>query len=102
MSISWCPQPSPGLQSQQTYTPSYPSSFGTSSEIDTGSESGDSDSELDALIQEEWEESLRQMEMVISIIVIPYFGKYIGRHWAFRAYERWRTVGLGRAFFGLL
>lgn len=70
--------------------PSYPSSFGTAdSDIDSGSDSGDSgdsgdtDAELDAMVQEEWEESLRQMEVVISIIVIPYFGKWFGRQWAF-------------------
>lgn len=74
--------------------PSYPSSFGTAdSDIDSGSESGDTDAELDAMVQEEWEESLRQMEVVISIIVIPYFGKWFGRQWAFWGTSRaWPTV----------
>lgn len=53
------------------------------------------------MVQEEWEESLRQMEVVISIIVIPYFGKWFGRQWAFWAYERYQRIGLGRTFFGL-
>lgn len=98
--------------------PSYPSSFGTAdSDVDSGSDSGDTDAELDAIVQEEWEESLRQMEVVISIIVIPYFGKWFGRQWAFwgtsrrqqcmieltsrAAYERYQQIGLGRTFFGL-
>lgn len=102
--------------------PSYPSSFGTAdSDIDSGSDSADTDAELDAMVQEEWEESLRQMEVVISIIVIPYFGKWFGRQWAFWgtsssssssamielsncqriAYERYQRIGLGRTFFGL-
>lgn len=36
-----------------------------------------------ALIQEEWEESLRQMEVVMSIIIMPFFGKWFGRQWAY-------------------
>lgn len=92
-----CTHPHPRLYTQPTMSvpwrkhtthpptpPSYPSSFGTAdSDIDSGSDSGDTDAELDAMVQEEWEESLRQMEVVISIIVIPYFGKWFGRQWAF-------------------
>lgn len=78
--------------------PSYPSSFGTAdSDIDSGSESGDTDAELDAMVQEEWEESLRQMEVVISIIVIPYFGKWFGRQWAFWGTSRARPTMHDRA-----
>jgi hypothetical protein len=36
-----------------------------------------------ALIQEEWEESLRQIESVISVILLPFFGKWYGRRVAF-------------------
>ena len=35
------------------------------------------------MIQEEWEESLRQMEVVISIVLIPFFAKWYGRRGAF-------------------
>lgn len=35
------------------------------------------------MIQEEWEESLRQMEVVLSIIIMPFFGKWYGRRWAY-------------------
>lgn len=35
------------------------------------------------MIQAEWEESLRQMEMVLSIVIIPFFGKWWGRKWAY-------------------
>jgi hypothetical protein len=36
-----------------------------------------------ALIQEEWEESLRQIETVLSVIILPFFGKWYGRRVAF-------------------
>jgi hypothetical protein len=35
------------------------------------------------MIQEEWEESLRQLETVLSIIVLPFFGKWYGRQAAY-------------------
>lgn len=35
------------------------------------------------MIQEEWEESLRQMEVVFSIIVLPFFGKWYGRRFSY-------------------
>ncbi|ODN79610.1 hypothetical protein L202_03553 [Cryptococcus amylolentus CBS 6039] len=103
MPIPWHPPPSGPSQPPHPSPPSYPSSFGTDSDIDSGSDiSSDDESELDAMIQEEWEESLRQFEVVVSIVVIPYFGKWFGRKWAFWAYERYQTIGIGKAFFGLL
>lgn len=36
-----------------------------------------------ALIQEEWEESMAQIEMVISVILMPVLGKWMGRRTAF-------------------
>jgi hypothetical protein len=35
------------------------------------------------MIQEEWEESLRQLEMVLSIVVVPFFGKWYGRRFSY-------------------
>jgi hypothetical protein len=71
------------------------------------------------MIQAEWEESLRQMEMILSIVIIPFFGKWWGRKWAYwgesalasrlvrvfatdlAAFDRYSHVGLGKAFFGI-
>lgn len=52
------------------------------------SESEDDDSDLDseeehAMIQEEWEESLKQMEIVFSVILIPFFGRWYGRQFGY-------------------
>lgn len=55
-----------------------PSSISSS----TSSTSYDSDAE-EARVQAEWQESVRQMEMLLSIVVLPMFGKYMGRRWMF-------------------
>lgn len=33
--------------------------------------------------QEEWETSLQQLEMVLTMVIVPYVGKYIGRKFAY-------------------
>jgi hypothetical protein len=58
---------------------SYPSSESSSSAASSSASSDDDRDEESAMIQAEWEESLRQMEMVLSIVIIPFFGKWWGR-----------------------
>ncbi|WOO85040.1 uncharacterized protein LOC62_06G008543 [Vanrija pseudolonga] len=71
--------------------PSYPSS-----------DASDYSDDQAALIQEEWDESMRQIEGVISLLILPFFGKWYGRKVAFWAYDRYQTVGgFTRQFFGL-
>jgi len=61
----------------------YPRQESLSSSSSTSSESSFDEDEERAMIQEEWEESLRQMEVVMSIIIMPFFGKWFGRQWAY-------------------
>ncbi|CAD6570140.1 MAG: hypothetical protein TREMPRED_005608 [Tremellales sp. Tagirdzhanova-0007] len=49
----------------------------------SSSESSYDEDEEAAMIQEEWEESLRQMEMVLSIVIFPFFGKWYGRRFSY-------------------
>lgn len=42
----------------------------------------DSDDELDEA-QEEWERSLEQIQMLLTMILIPFAGKYFGRKFAY-------------------
>jgi hypothetical protein len=94
----------------------YPRQESLSSSSSASSESSFDEDEERALIQEEWEESLRQMEVVMSIIIMPFFGKWFGRQWAYWgmssvslsvlvlmiAFGRYQRVGgLTKAFFGL-
>lgn len=42
----------------------------------------DSDDEYQ-LAQQEWEESLAQLTQLVSIVLMPYFGKWLGRRWSY-------------------
>lgn len=53
-----------------------------SSSIDTSSvTSYDSDEEY-RLAQEEWEESLEQLKQLVSVVLLPFVGKWMGRRWS--------------------
>lgn len=43
----------------------------------------DTFSEYSSDAQEEWEASLQQLEMVLTMVIVPYAGKYFGRKFAF-------------------
>ncbi|KIJ26126.1 hypothetical protein M422DRAFT_192602, partial [Sphaerobolus stellatus SS14] len=51
------------------------------------------------IAQREWEESVEQLRNILSIVIMPFFGKWLGRKWSHWAYNRYLTVGLGKAFF---
>lgn len=72
-------------------TPSHDSAL--SSISDEGSDSGD-----DGDAEEEWQESLRQLEMLISMVAVPFLGKWIGRRTAYwgMAIRHYRTDTGGR------
>ncbi|KAL7420052.1 hypothetical protein Q5752_005017 [Cryptotrichosporon argae] len=95
MPITWPHGSSPA---SSTSSLSYPSDASSLSSLDTDDDDGADDS---ALIQEEWEESVRQLEMLLSVIVLPFFGKWFGRQWAFWAYDRYQRYGWTTSFVGL-
>lgn len=41
----------------------------------------DSDDEL-RRAEEEWQESLEQLHLVISVVAMPFLGKWLGRRWS--------------------
>ena len=41
----------------------------------------ETDSESDA--QQEWEESLEQLQMLLTMVVVPFAGKFLGRKFAY-------------------
>lgn len=82
-------RPGPSSSTSSSSSISYPSS---------SSEASFDEDEERALIQEEWEESLRQMEVVMSIIIMPFFGKWFGRQWAYWGESRYVVVILISAF----
>lgn len=63
------------------------SSSSSSDELDSLPDSADSDSidsdaeESDA--EREWKESLEQLELLLTMVIVPYLGKYFGRRCAY-------------------
>ncbi|KAI0535069.1 hypothetical protein GGR58DRAFT_480338 [Xylaria digitata] len=54
------------------------------------SESFVSDDDYDA--QKEWEQSLEQLQLLLTMILIPFAGKYFGRkfaYWSWARYMEW-------------
>ncbi|KAJ7071138.1 hypothetical protein C8F01DRAFT_975094 [Mycena amicta] len=74
-----------------------PSNADSLDDIDSNT-SYDEDEEL-RVAQQEWEESLHQLQQLFSIVLLPVFGKWLGRRWSQWAYTRYLRVGLGKAFF---
>ncbi|KAH0559473.1 hypothetical protein GP486_004008 [Trichoglossum hirsutum] len=57
---------------------------------DSGSDGGSSDYS-DA--EREWRESLQQLELLLSMVIVPYLGKYVGRrcaYWGWAKFMRWK------------
>lgn len=81
-------------------------------------DSYDSDEE-DRIAEQEWKESLEQLQQLFSIVLLPYLGKWLGRKWSYwgmllfcsrlysvimprvflAAYARYVRLGLGMSFF---
>ena len=77
------------------------------------------DEEEERLAEEEWQESLLQLQQLLSIVLLPYLGKWLGRRWSHwgtrqatmfvccrsadtlytKAYARYVRLGLGKPFF---
>ena len=86
--------------------------------IDSYFSSDDSDDEEYRLAQQEWEESLEQLAQIVSVALLPFLGRWLGRRWSYWgmfmmlsppsnsvvscytiAYGRYVRLGLGRSFF---
>jgi len=54
--------------------------------------SSDLDSEEESDAQKEWEASLQQLELILTMVIVPYAGKYFGRkfaYWSWAKYMQW-------------
>ncbi|KAF9651835.1 hypothetical protein BDM02DRAFT_3109925 [Thelephora ganbajun] len=69
--------------------------------LDTSDSLSDSSLDLDEealLAQQEWEESIEQLQKLFSFVLLPMAGKYFGRTFSYWAYARYLRLGLGKAF----
>ncbi|KIX00847.1 uncharacterized protein Z518_09912 [Rhinocladiella mackenziei CBS 650.93] len=58
-----------------------------SDEVTVSEDYSDSDAER------EWKESLQQLELLLSMVVVPYVGKYFGRkfaYWGWKQFMEWK------------
>lgn len=95
MPIEWPSATAPSVDGSDDDAAAASSLSYPSSEASYDSDDGDDDDDQHALIQEEWEESMRQLEMVCSVILLPFLGKWWGRKFAF--WGESTTQGQGRA-----
>ena len=61
-----------------------------SDDIDDIEEEEESDAE------KEWKESLQQLELLLTMVVVPYAGKYFGRKCAYWSEYNTRTLQVGK------
>ncbi|RMZ91823.1 hypothetical protein DV736_g925, partial [Chaetothyriales sp. CBS 134916] len=43
--------------------------------------------------EREWKESLQQLELLLSLVIVPYLGKYFGRkfaYWGWKRFMEWK------------
>jgi len=61
---------------------------------DSSADSDDGyDSERERQLEREWEEGMEQLRMVTTIILLPFFGKWLGKKWAYLCeFEFWTSV----------
>ncbi|KAK3325215.1 hypothetical protein B0H66DRAFT_114227 [Apodospora peruviana] len=58
--------------------------------ISSGILSSEADSDSDA--QKEWEQSLEQLQLMLTMVLIPFAGKFLGRkfaYWSWTRYMEW-------------
>ncbi|KAJ7596908.1 hypothetical protein C8J56DRAFT_773510 [Mycena floridula] len=65
---------------------------------DLSSNSSSSSEDDYRLAQQEWDENLHQLQQLVSMVLFPMLGKYLGRRWSHWAFERYSRVGLGNFF----
>ncbi|KAK1771219.1 hypothetical protein QBC33DRAFT_237263 [Phialemonium atrogriseum] len=60
--------------------------------ISSGVLDSEDDSEDDSDAQQEWEASLEQLQLLLTMVLIPFAGKYFGRkfaYWSWARYMEW-------------
>lgn len=66
-----------------------PPSTGDDNEVDSLPSEPDSDEvtvsedDYESDAEREWKESLQQLELLLSMVIVPYIGKYFGRKFAY-------------------
>ncbi|KAI4246846.1 MAG: hypothetical protein L6R42_009796 [Xanthoria sp. 1 TBL-2021] len=81
------PSSPPSSPSEIDSLPSSPTTSTLQNEDSDEEEEGESDAER------EWKESLQQLELLLTMVVVPYMGKYFGRkcaYWGWARFMEWK------------
>ncbi|KAH8911002.1 hypothetical protein BR93DRAFT_923730 [Coniochaeta sp. PMI_546] len=60
--------------------------------VSSGILSSETDSEYGSDAQKEWERSLDQLQLLLTMVLVPFVGKYLGRkfaYWSWARYMEW-------------
>ncbi|KAJ9646904.1 hypothetical protein H2204_000596 [Knufia peltigerae] len=52
-----------------------------------------SEDDFESDAEREWKESLQQLELLLTMVIVPYAGKYFGRkfaYWGWKRFMEWR------------
>ncbi|KZT40077.1 hypothetical protein SISSUDRAFT_545026 [Sistotremastrum suecicum HHB10207 ss-3] len=69
--------------------------------LDSDSTSSTASEDLDEeyrLAQQEWEESVEQLNLLVSLVLLPFLGKWLGRRCSQLLFARYTNLGLGKSF----
>lgn len=83
------PPPSPVPSSSSTSSLDSLPDSAPSDSIDSASTSSESTSDA----EKEWKESLQQLELLLTMVLVPYAGKYFGRkcaYWGWAKFMQWK------------
>lgn len=76
MSAYMVPEANPSYETDDDLA-SLPSESTTDTDLETLSDYSESDAEA------EWRESIEQLELLLSMVLVPFIGKYFGRRCAY-------------------
>ena len=65
------------------YQQSMPHSIQSLDTISVSSDGSYDSDEEDRLLEQEWQESLEQLQQLFSIVLLPWLGKWLGRRWSY-------------------
>ncbi|BDD63605.1 hypothetical protein MPDQ_004257 [Monascus purpureus] len=91
----------PSLSTSAFMIPSKPASFSSASDDDLASlpSESTSTSDLETLsddysdAEEEWRESIEQLELLLTMVLVPFVGKFLGRkcaYWSWTKFMEWK------------
>lgn len=88
-----------GSISGDSSTSSASTSLSSSSSTLSYTSSDDSEYQAALEAEREWEENVRQLQLAVSVLILPTVGKWLGRKWSYHLYSRYITLGWTWALF---